>query len=239
LIVLVVLGSVAVTLAVRNAIQPFSHVANALRPSSAAAPLGIHIEELKSAEDLFAVAGMKAVVLKYSGGDGEFWIEIESQGKTTKEGAFGPAHVEGGAVPAGPKETVEGYYLVVRTPSDSPGQETWRIGYERDLVAAHASDAQVSVPLVQMHAKEVSKQGQSYKQSLTKPIQLWENANTEKSESTLSSIQNPLHTGDTVCVAEIKGNQNKDGNFTEVFKIRIMCKPISEKEVPSSQQPPK
>jgi hypothetical protein len=237
LIVLLVLGSLLVALAVRNALQSFSQVANALRPPTAAAPVALHIEELKSAEDLFAVAGLKAVVLKYSGGDAEFWIEIESQGKKTTEGVFGPSHVEG-FVPAGPNQSVEGYYLLVRTPSDAPGQETWRMAYERDLVAGQPSDVQVSTPLVQMNAKEASKERQSYKVSSTKPFQLWEIANSEKAESTVNSFQSPLRPGETVCLAEIKGSQKTEGKFAEVFKVRIMCKPISEKEGAANNQKP-
>jgi hypothetical protein len=237
LIVLLILGLLLVGLGVRNALQPFSQVATALLPPTSAAPVSVHIEELKSAEELFAVAGIKAVVLKYSGGDVDFWIEIESQGKKTKEGAFGPKNVEG-VVPAGPNQTVEGYYLLVRTPGDAPGQETWRMAYERDLVVGQPSGVQVSTPLVQMNAKEASKERQSYKLSSTKPFQLWENANTEKAESTVSAFQSPLRPGETACVAEIKGSQKKDGKLADAFKIRIMCQPISQTEGAANKQPP-
>jgi hypothetical protein len=227
--VLLILGSLMVVLGVRNALQSFSQVAVALRPATAAAPVSVNVAELKSAEELFAVAGIKAVVLKYSGGDVDFWIEVESQGKKTKEGAFGPKNVEG-AVPAGPNQTVEGYYLLVRIPGDVAGQETWRIAYERDLVVAQPSGVQVSTPLIQTNAKESNKERQSYKvSSSTKPFQLWESANAEKAESTVSTFQNPLHPGETACVAEVKGSQKKDGTFAEAFKIRIMCQPISQK----------
>jgi hypothetical protein len=238
-IVLFILGSLLVALGVRSALQPFSQVANALRPSTTAAPVSVHVEELKSSEELFAVAGLKAVVLKYSGGDVDFWIEFESHGQKTKEGAFGLKNVEG-AVTASPNQTVEGYYLLVRTPSDAPGGETWRMAYERDLVAGQPSGVQVSTPPIQMNAKEASKERQSFKVSSVKPFQLWENANTEKAESTVNAFQSPLRPGETVCVAEIKGSQKKEGQFAEAFKIRIMCQAISQTEgAANNQTPPK
>lgn len=227
-IVLFILGALIIAMGVRSAFRPFSQVATALMPSTPAVPFTVNIEKLKSAEELFAVAGWKAVVLKYSGGDVDFWIEIESQGKKTKEGAFGLKNVEG-AVPAGPNQTVEGYYLLVRTPSDAPGQETWRMVYERDLVANQPSDAQVSTPPVQRNGKEASREKQSHKTSSTKPFQLWENPKAENAESTVSSFQSPLKPGETVCLAEIKGSQKQDGKVAEAFKIRIMCQPISQK----------
>jgi hypothetical protein len=227
--VLLILGSLMVVLGVRNALQPFSQVATALRPSgTAAARVSVNVEELKSAEELFAVAGIKAVVLKYSGGDVDFWIELESRGKKTKEGAFGLKNLEG-AVPVGPNQTVEGYYLLVRTPSDVSGQETWRMAYERDLVAGQPSGVQLSAPPIEINAKEATKDKQSHRVSSVKPFQLWENANTEKAESTVNAFQNPLPQGKATCVAEIKGSQKKDGQFAEAFKIRIMCQPISQK----------
>jgi hypothetical protein len=112
------------------------------------------------------------------------------------------------------------------------------MAYERDLVAAQPSGAQVSTPPVQMNAKQVSKEGQSYKLSSMKPFQLWDDTNTEKAENSANSFQSPLHPGQTVCLAEIKGSQKKDGNFAEAFKIRIMCQPISLAEGAASKQTP-
>jgi hypothetical protein len=226
-IVLVVFALLAFGLGIVIAFQPFTRVGMSLRSSSPAARPGIQIEELTSAEELLATAGIKAVVLKYSGGDVEFWIEIESQGKKTKEGSFGPTHVEN-VKPAGPNQIVEGYYLLLRTPDDVPGRETWRMAYQRDLVADQPSRVQVSTPVIQMNASQAGRQ--SHKESSVKALQLWEDANTERAETTVNSIRSPLPPGETVSVAEIKGKQKKGGQFTEVFKIRVMCKAVSEKE---------
>jgi hypothetical protein len=77
---------------------------------------GIRLEELKPAEELFALAGQEAVVVKYSGGDVEFWVEIESQGKKQKIGPVGALAglFDDKEKPPAPNQAVEGYLLWVR-----------------------------------------------------------------------------------------------------------------------------
>jgi len=42
---------------------------------------GLRIQELESSEELFGLVGQKALVFKFTGGDVEFWIELDSDGK--------------------------------------------------------------------------------------------------------------------------------------------------------------
>jgi hypothetical protein len=136
LIVLLVLASVALGVGLGIVLHRLPWAGMVFRPSITAGPPGIRIEELKSAEELFTLAGMKAVAVKFSGGDVEFWVEIESQGKKTIEGRH-PSY-PGSDRPPGPNQSVEGYYLLVRIPDEPSGKETRRTAYQRDIVAAQS-----------------------------------------------------------------------------------------------------
>jgi hypothetical protein len=214
-----------------------------LQSSSTAAPREIRIEQLKSAEELIALAGMKAVAVKYSGGDVEFWIEIETHGQKTKEGRFGPKQLPFDK-PPGPSQTVAGYYLLVRIPEEQTGKETWRMAYQRDIVAAQSSTVQLPMPAAQLNGSLARGEGQSNKvSSATKSFQLWENTNGETAETSASSVRSPLPPDQEVCLTEIKGKQKREGEFVEVFKIRVMGKALSDqdraardKKVPSPQE---
>src|SRR5206468_11282183 len=84
------------------------------QPHAAAGPAQLRVERWKPGEELLALAGQKAVVLSYSGGDVDFWVEVESRGKRWKsgEGRGAPsAHRE----PGRPGPTVEGYFVLARS----------------------------------------------------------------------------------------------------------------------------
>jgi hypothetical protein len=116
-----------------------------LGPETPTTTAGIRLEELKSAEELFALAGQEAVVVKYSGGDVEFWVEIESQGKKEKIGPVRalPGPFGANDKPPAPKQPVKGYLLWARGEAVEAGRETWRLACRRDLVATERSGLQL------------------------------------------------------------------------------------------------
>jgi hypothetical protein len=106
-------------------------------------PAGIRIEELTAAEELFALAGQQAVVLKYSGGDVVFWIEMEAQGQNEKSKRRSQAGWLEDLKPPAPNQTVEGYFVWVRSEADDT-RERWKVACRRDLVTAQTSGVQAS-----------------------------------------------------------------------------------------------
>jgi hypothetical protein len=139
--------------------------------SSTGVPVGIRLEELKSAEEMFVLASQEAVVLKYSGGDVMFWVEIESQGEKQKMGD--DVGMGGDQNQLGTDQTVEGYFVWVRSKPDDEGRETWTIGRRRDLVTAQASGVQVSTPLAQASVVQSGEHRLGTSESFYRPVQVW------------------------------------------------------------------
>jgi hypothetical protein len=170
-------------------------------------PGGIRLEELKAAEEMFDLAGQKAVILKYSGGDVEFWVEIESQGKKEKctlalAGFFDDKE----KLPA-PNQAVVGYFLWVRNEADAEGRETWRLACRRDLVAAERSGLQVWTPLGQASASHSREDRQSTQRFSSQPVQVWKaknNGEIAALRSETGTIPNSLPAGREVCIKEIR-----------------------------------
>jgi hypothetical protein len=172
---------------------------------------GVRIEELKSAQELFALARQKAVVFKYSGGEVEFWVEIESRGNKEQ---IGPVRVEPPDAFAdqqqpGPGETVEGYLLWLRGDPDERGQENWQVAIRRDLVSRQTSAVQISNPLVQAKASQSQESRKSASRNLGHTVQVWQGKGPAglrggTSAGEISSIPSPLPTDREVCLKEIK-----------------------------------
>jgi hypothetical protein len=53
---------------------------------------------------------------------------------------------------------------------------------------------------------------------------------TDKVETTVSSVRSPLPPNEEVCLTEFTGKQKKEGKLIEVFKIRVMCKAVSNQD---------
>lgn len=174
---------------------------------------GIRLEEQKSAEELFDLAGQKALILKYSGGDVEFWVEIESQGKRHKIGEF---LLWGDDKQPGPDQAVEGYLLWIRNEPDDAGREWWKVAHRRDLVTAQKSGVQLSSPLAQASVTQSKEDRQSSSGSSSQTVQVWTGKapNGAMTLSTASSsIPSPLPTDREVCLKEIR-EQRKQSQST-------------------------
>jgi hypothetical protein len=184
--------------------------ASAVAPPSMAPFVGIRVEHLTAAEDLFNMAGQRAVVLKYSGGDVDCWVEIDSQrGKQKMEGwrmAFGGGDSD--LKQPGPDQTVEGYFIWARGEDNddrSPGSEPWRVAYKRGLAATKATVVEVGNPAA--HVNFVQSLQESSGWSIYHGVQVW-NGKRPDGYSTLGStngtIPSPFPVGQEVCVQEFR-----------------------------------
>jgi hypothetical protein len=177
-----------------------------LGPRTSTSSPGVRLEELKAAEELFALAGQEAVVVKYSGGDVEFWVETESQGKKEKHG---PVRALAGLLggdekPPAPNQTVEGYFLWVRSEADEAGRELWRLACRRDLVATEKSGLQVSAPLVEASASQSREDRRSSSMFTSSPVRVWRGKKPRGTGyATKSTFPGPLPTNREVCLKEI------------------------------------
>jgi hypothetical protein len=172
----------------------------------AAAPAGIRLEELTRAEELFDLADQKAVVLKYSGGELDFWIEFESRGEKVKVGKVASltTGLDGGEKKSpAPNQAVEGYLLWVRDAEDT-GRERWRVACRRDLVAAERSGLQVTTPLVVANVTQSREDRRTGTHSTIETFQVWKGKrpNTYVLSAT-GSIPNPIPSDRDVCIREI------------------------------------
>jgi hypothetical protein len=179
---------------------------------SSTAPLaGTRLEELKSAEELFALAGQKAVVFKYSGGDVQFWVEIEFQGRKRKV-ELGP-QLWGADKQPRPDQTLEGYFVWVRSEANDAGKEEWTIACRTDAITTQASGVQLSTPVADIKTAQSEVQKQSVGSSARGlSVQVWK-GQVEKGKNlgvamtstlTMSSIPSPLPTDQEVCLQEIR-----------------------------------
>ncbi|MFO0969612.1 MAG: hypothetical protein U0793_28975 [Gemmataceae bacterium] len=142
-----VFGLLAFALGVRIASSPV--VPRKVVPAKPEAPAaGVRLEELKSEQELFALAGQEALVLKYSGGDIQFWIEIESRGEKR---TIGPVEAPRGAADEGKFPATRGaevgHFLFVHGEADETGKEIWRLACRRRPVAPSRDDHKSSFGL--------------------------------------------------------------------------------------------
>ena len=230
-----------------------SGVSLGLRSSATSLSAGVHLEKLTEVEELFALAGHKAVVLKYSGGDVDFWVEIETQGKKQKVGqGLGSQCRE---KRPGPNETIEGYLLLVCSEADDSGRETWCVASQRDVVTESSSGAQVPIFLASANLSQSRENKQSVSASSRQLVQVGESTKpqranpvagrddgvtTDSQVSTATfSVPNPLPPGKDVCITEIRAKRKKGTEFVRVYTIKVMCKAASALEatpIPSLQQ---
>jgi hypothetical protein len=159
---------------------------------------------MKSAQEMFALAGQRAVILKYSGGDVEFRVELEARGEKETHGQLLSRF--GDDEQPKPGQTVEGYLLWVRSEADSAGFEQWKLANRRDLITTQTSGVQLSTPLVQAKLSQSKEEGQTSSRRSSQPVQVW-SGKKHVGNLTLSSgtslITNPLPTDREVCVKEI------------------------------------
>lgn len=257
---LLIPGLIVIGIAIGMIFPRVSVVGTGSPPSHAPAAAGVRVEELTSAEEVFKLAGQEALVLKYSGGDMRFWIELQSDGKRQKLG-----HLEGGSGPFGsePAKTpgqnqiVEGYLIWVRGEPDDEGTERWAVALRRDLVAAESSAIQVSSPLAQASVSQSKENRESYSLRSLCSVRVWEGNVGGRSSSYSKHIPNPLPTNREVCLMEIKerkretdpplvpGHDGGAGNNVTGIKqdttdpknestgqhvIRVMCKVVSDND---------
>jgi hypothetical protein len=178
-----------------------------LGPGAPAPSAGVRLEELKSAEELFALAGQEAVVVQYSGGDVELWVEIESQGKKEKVGPVrAPPGLPGGNdEPPAPNQTVEGHLLWARGEADKAGRETWRLACRRDLVATERSGLRVSTPPAQADVSQAREGRHSSSMTSSRSVRVWQGQKPRAvGSSTKGSFPSPLPANRAVCVKEIR-----------------------------------
>jgi hypothetical protein len=214
--------------------------------SAATQPGGIHLLELTAAQDLFALAGRKAVVLNYSGGDVDFWVEIESQGRKQKFGeGLGSLCREKSP---GPGQIIEGYFLLVCSEHDDLGMQTWSLACKRGVVAGGSSGVHISASLTQPSFREAWKDGQFV--STRSRLAVWvgekrpnrvrardEAAATDYVWTEKSSVQSPLPMGREVCIKEIRVRNKKKDQFAQDCTIKVICKVASPIENLASFEP--
>lgn len=191
---------------------------NPPRPSATAASLaaavsksGIHVEELKAVEDAFALVDERAIVVKYSGGDVDFWIDADAQGRKDRFDVVGLFAGRGDEKPLAPDQTVEGYLVLVRGPVDDSGAETWRLAHQRNVVKMQQSSTGVSLPFIEAKREETREDRQSSSESTSRPVWLW-NAKRNRfmtTTSTSASFPEPLPAGQNVCLKEIKETRTR------------------------------
>ena len=174
LIALSVLALIAAGVGVANWLFRKGRVGPGGQPSAAAGPAQHRVERWKPGEELLALAGQKAVVLSYSGGDVDFWIEVESRGKRWKSGE-GVARQQRTEKPAGPGQTVEGYFVLARSEAGPRGKEVWRLGCQRDLVAADSSEVRIGVPRAEAILSRSDERKDGSRMLWTDRVTLWEN----------------------------------------------------------------
>jgi hypothetical protein len=175
--------------------------APAPQPPAAAAPAGIHLERLKTAEELFTLAGQKAVALRYSGGDVDFWVEIEAPGPQEKIRANLLSRPR-----PGPGQTVAGYLLWVREETAERGVERWRVVQQRELSAGQTTGGQVATPLGTARLAQTHEDRQSTSDAISTSIPLWTHQGVcvEVSHLALDSIPSPLPPDRAVCLVEVR-----------------------------------
>jgi hypothetical protein len=162
-----------------------------------AVPAGIHIEELQSAEEMFALAGHKALVFKFTGGDVTFRVEIERGGKKwSSDLAFPPAPEPD--KPPEPGQRVEGYFVWARGSANDAGMEPWRVALRRDLVTAQSSSANVPKAGVPATVTESHEKRQSSSTSLETMVQVW--------RARVPAVRLPLHAAVTVALPAPAGS---------------------------------
>src|SRR5262249_55290974 len=71
----------ALGVAIGIALPRFSST-NPPAPAVSSHPVQVTVEQWKEAEEVLLTAGQTARVFKYTGGDVEFWVELESAGHT-------------------------------------------------------------------------------------------------------------------------------------------------------------
>jgi hypothetical protein len=188
--------------------------------------LGVHIEELKSGEELFELVGQKALAYKYSGGDVEFWIELDIDGKKQEVGLDNVSQLaqlagSGGFMAPAPNQVIEGYFVCVRSDADDSGKENWTVAFRRTFVSAESSgldDSAVGGGSVQVWKRK-------------KP--------SGRTSKVTTSIPSPVPKDQEVCITTITESRGKKGEEGfEQHVIRVMCKVVSNKEKTEKAETP-
>jgi hypothetical protein len=178
---------------------------------TAAAPPGIRVEEVTTAEKLFSIVGQEAIVLKYSGGDVEFWVELESEGKTQKFEAGDPAMMAQIDKPASPEDSIEGYFIWIRRDKNPTGTELWTVAQQRDSVSNQSSGVELSNVLMQATVSQTQGHTQSGSVSASMVIPVWHGKKPQGTGAgTTTSIPNPLPTDRALCLKEMHEEKAQD-----------------------------
>jgi hypothetical protein len=188
--------------------------APAPQAATAAPPVGIRVEHVQAAEEVFAIAGQRAVVLKYTGGDVDFWVEIDAQGRTDKIAGWRFGSGDAGLKQPGPDQTIEGYFVWVRGEDNddrSPGNEKWTVAYRRGLVTTQAAVIEGANPAVQVNFFQSLKESSGW--SLAHGVQVWRGKPTGgymTFTSDLGSIPSPLPVDQEVCVKGFRAERKQE-----------------------------
>jgi hypothetical protein len=174
-------------------------------PTTSTNPAAIRLEELVSAEELFEMAGQKAVVIKYFGGEVEFWIEIESQGK--KQRVVLPEKLADDNHRPAPNQSREGYFLWVRNQADDVATEIWKLACRRDFITTDKFGVEVSSPVGDVAGTRSRENRKSSTVFTSQPVQVWGSASKREIAaltSTSTSIPTPLPADREVCIKEFR-----------------------------------
>jgi len=200
---------------------------------------------MESAEDLFDIVGQKAVVYKYSGGDVEFWIELDADDKKREfyrgmtDDAMGGS--DGLPAPAA-NEVIEGYFVWTRGQSNEPGKEEWTVACRRNVVSEKSSGVRVSSTFVDAVAHQSRKKTRTRGGKISdSAVQVWKGETTtgRRSSTVTSSIPTPVPTDREVCIwttTERMGVEGEEG--FEQHVIRVMCRIVCNREVPRGADTP-
>lgn len=218
-------------------------VSKSVTPPQSQTAGGVRVEERKDEEDLFNLAGQKARVFKYSGGDVNFWIELDRDGKTER---FDPGmkglrnlFLLDSKDPPGPEAQTEGYFVFCRQELGQSGDEFWVVAGNRGQVTATSSSLKLSTPLVEGEVVSSRKDQQNHVVSQSLNVSLWKEKQSDGTPISAGdaefkwhedrSISNPLPKGRKVCIMTIteEGKKNhpkeKEKELAAKHVIRIMC----------------
>lgn len=141
----------------------------------------------------FELAGMRAVVLKYSGTDAQFWIEKESDGVVTK---FGDHDWQLDPRPK-QNEVIQGVFIWIRGEHDATGMEKWSVSWHR-YFGKSGTGIKVSVPSIMNFSSDIS-QSHHRVSRLESMVSVW-----NENPTSLSRISDGLLSSNLPPTGEIK-----------------------------------
>ena len=191
-------------------------------------PAGVSIESLDTAAELFGIAGLEAQVFKYSGGNVDFWIELEKDGQTTE-------FFRGELLRDG-RDCAEGYFIWTREADFIGPEETWRLAVQKTLGTPQASrndhrSADAPEDFVDKLDDANVRSCRSQRR-----VRLWDYRTCMTARDVTMSIPSTLPRDEAFCVYSLNGytyNSKHEKQLDHI--IRVMCKVVSKRDVAATR----